>query len=381
MRRITKFGVTFAMMMSLLEHAPRALGASPALAAATVEVGTLDGASYRIDVPAKWNHELIVYYHGYSITPIAFDRRDRVSPMFDPMLAQGYALLQSGYSAAGWAVEQGFADTEKLRRAFVAKRGAPLRSWVMGMSMGGTLTAMTIERKADVYNGALSLCGALEPSDRLMQRDLALRAAFDYYFPDVLDSLASGTLREPTVLDEKNISAALASKPAAAQALLRWYGAAAGNNLAPVISFAGYEIAELRRRAHGLPVGNAELIYVGSGDDAAINDGVQRYRADANAAMYLARWYTPSGKLTRPLLALHDSGDPLVPANSAHEYALAAIRAGHGGNFVQQYVNREGHCVFTPQEIGHAFDELVKWARSGKRAPSGKLPNHEAAPG
>lgn len=338
------------------------------------DIGTLENASYRIDVPAHWNHELIVFYHGYSTAPIEFADDEKVSPMFDPMLAQGYALIQSGYSASGWAVQEGYADTERLRRAFVAKYGVPKRSYVMGMSMGGTLAALTIEQRPEIYNAAFSLCGALEPSDRLMQRDLALRAAFDYYFPDVLGSLAATeSAHPPTLMDERNIAAALASKPTAAQALLRWYAAADSRNLAPVIAFAGYEIAELQRRAHGLPVGNADLIYVGSGDDAALNDGVKRYRADPKAATYLARWYTPSGKLARPFLALHDSGDPLVPASSAHEYALAVARTGHGDNFVQQYLNREGHCVFTPAEIGHAFDELVEWTRSGKRPESGKL--------
>jgi hypothetical protein len=73
------------------------------------------------------------------------------------------------------------------------------------------------------------------------------------------------------------------------------------------------------------------------------------------------------------MLALHDSGDPLVPASTAYEYALTAQRAGHGDNFVQQYVNHEGHCVFTPTEIGGAFDELVKWTDGGAKPESGKL--------
>lgn len=354
--------------------ATHAYAADKAAGTPAVETGVLEGASYRIDVPANWNHELIVFYHGYSIEPIAFGEHERVSPMFDPMLAQGYALIQSGYSAAGWAVEEAYADTEKLRRAFVAKRGKPVRSYAMGMSMGGTLAAMTIEQHPEIYNAALSLCGALEPSDRLMQRDLALRAAFDFYFPDVLPAIASPAAdHAPTVLEEKNIAAALQSRPAATQALLRWYAAADAGNLAPVIAFAGYELAELKHRAQGMPVGNDNLIYVGSGDDAAINAGAKRYRAEPKAAMYLARWYAPTGKLTRPFVALHDSGDPLVPAYSANEYALAAARAGHGDNFVQRYVDREGHCVFTPAEIGWAFDELVQWVREGKRPQSGRI--------
>ena len=338
---------------------------------AIIDTGARAGASYRIDIPAHWNRNLIVFYHGYALAPLEFHADEAISPMFQPMLDEGYAVLQSGYSAGGWAVEQGYADTEALRGYFGTKYGAPKRNFVMGMSMGGTLTVMTIEQKPDVYAGALSLCGALEPSDRLMQRDLALRAAFDVYFPDVLGPLAPAA--QASAADERNIAAALAKKPQATQALLRWYGAADAYNLPGVITFVGYEIGELQRRAHGMPVGNADLIYVGSGDDAVLNAGTKRYRADAKAAQYLARWYTPSGKLLKPLLALHDSGDPLVPANSANEYALATTRAGHGDNFAQQYVDREGHCVFTPREIGQAFDELMQWVDNGKRPESGRL--------
>jgi hypothetical protein len=70
---------------------------------------------------------------------------------------------------------------------------------------------------------------------------------------------------------------------------------------------------------------------------------------------------------------LHDTGDPLVVASTAFEYAMTAQRAGHGGNFVQQYVNAEGHCVFTPAQIGNAFGQLVDWSRGGARPASGKL--------
>jgi len=337
-----------------------------------VDIGQLGNASYRIDIPPHWNRVLIVYYHGYALEPIAFQSNEAISPMFTPMLDDGYAVLQSGYSAGGWAVEQGYADTEALRQYFVAQHGAPKKAYVMGMSMGGALTVLTIESKPDVYAGALSLCGAIEPSDRLMQRDLALRAAFDFYFPGTLGTL-DPVNDEMAPDSERRIAAALARKPEAAQALLRWYGAATAQNLPGVIGFVAHEIGELERRAHGLPVGNADTIYVGSGDDTALNAGVKRYRASPAAAQYLARWYTPSGKLTRPLLALHDAGDPLVPANSANEYALAATRAGHGENFVQQYVPREGHCVFTPAEIGKAFDALVRWSEGGPRPQAGAM--------
>jgi pimeloyl-ACP methyl ester carboxylesterase len=376
-RRIPFLSATFALALSLLPITPAfadPAASTAAAVAATTDIGTQAGAAYRIDIPANWNHDLIVYYHGYTITPVTFVSSERVSPMFDPLLAKGYAVIQSAYSAAGWAIEEAYADSERLRRYFIGKYGAPKQSFVMGMSMGGALTAMTIENLPKVYNGALSLCGAIEPTDRFMQRDFALRAAFDYYFPDLLGALVPVPADyAPDENVEQKIARAFAANPRAAQSLLRLYGAADTRSLVPVLAFITYDIKEMQQRTHANPFGNADLIYTGTSDEFALNDGVRRYRGEARAQAYMSRWVTPSGKLLRPLLALHDSGDPLVPASTAFEYALIAQRAGHGDNFVQQYVNREGHCAFTPVEIGRAFDELVDWVRSGKRPESGRL--------
>jgi pimeloyl-ACP methyl ester carboxylesterase len=343
-----------------------------AQAAPVTDNASLDGVAYRIDVPDNWNHELVVFYHGYSVDPVTFPAL--ISPMFEPLLQRHYAVLQSAYSQTGWAVEQGYADTEKLRRYFEKKYGKPQRAFVMGMSMGGTLTVMTIEKKLDVYAGVLSLCGALEPTDRLMQRDFALRAAFDYYFPDLLGPLVPVPADyTPTDALIAKINHAFAEKPAAMHDLLHLYGAADERNFAPVIAFIGTDTVEMQHRAGGNPFGNAQFIYTGTSNDFALNDGVKRYRADPKAAAYVAKWYTPTGNLTRPFLALHDTGDPLVPASSAYEYSLIAQRAGHGDNFVQQYVNREGHCVFSPQEIATAFDELSDWIDRARSPESGRL--------
>ncbi len=342
---------------------------------ATTEMGTLDGAAYRIDIPKDWNRNLVVFYHGYSVTPVEWKSDERISPMFDGMLRRGYAVIQSAYSATGWAVEEGAADTERLRRAFVAKHGAPKQTLVGGMSMGGTLTAMAIESQPDVYAGALSLCGAIEPTDRLMQRDFALRAAFDHYFPNVLGPLVPVPADfMPTAAIVEKVKAAMHANPKASRALLSWYGAGDADSLVDVVVFNTFEVKEMQQRVRGNPFGNADLVYTNSGDDFALNTGVPRYRADAAAAARMARFYTPTGKLTRPMLALHDTGDPLVPANTAFEYALAAQRAGNGDNFVQQFVNHEGHCVFTPEQIDRAFGELLDWVNKGKRPPSGPLP-------
>ncbi|MFI4968641.1 MAG: alpha/beta hydrolase [Lysobacterales bacterium] len=341
---------------------------------ATVEIGTHHGASYRIDIPANWNRGLVVFFHGYAIDPVAFRDGERVSPMFDPILGAGFAVIQSAYSKPGWAVEEGSTDSERLRAYFVARHGPPKETFAMGMSMGGTLTVLAIESAPTVYAGALSLCGAIEPTDALMQRDFALRAAFDYYFPDVLGALVPvAPDYVPTNAVVARIGAAMRAKPDAYAALRAIYGAGDSRSLPDVIAFITYDIKEMQQRTHGNPFGNADLVYTGPADNFALNDGVRRYRADPRASAYMSRWYTPNGKLLKPLLALHDSGDPLVVASTAFSYALLAQRAAHADNFVQQYVNAEGHCVFTPAQIGHAFDELVDWSRGGQRPASGRL--------
>ena len=72
-----------------------------------VEMGEINGAKFRIDIPANWNGGLVMYCHGYS--PIAVTYKEGALP---PVLAvftdQGYALAQSGYAAGGWSAQGNF---------------------------------------------------------------------------------------------------------------------------------------------------------------------------------------------------------------------------------------------------------------------------------
>ncbi len=363
------------VLLILFSAPPPAVSAPVNATLVHIEIGTLRGAAYRIDIPANWNRVLIVYFHGYEIEPIRFAKGESISPMFAPLLKDGYAVIQSAYSQAGWAVEQGSADSERLRRYFISKHGQPKHTFAIGLSMGSTLAVMALESTPQAYEGALSLCGVIEPSDRMMQRDFALRAAFDYYFPEVLGTLVPVAPDfAPTDAIVARIATAMEANPEGTAAVRAIYRAGDSSSLPGVVASLTYDIMEMQRRARGNPFGNADLVYTGPVDAYALNDGVKRYRADPRAAAYLSRWYTPTGKLLKPLLALHNTGDPLVVASTAFEYALLAQRAGHADNFVQQYVNAEGHCNFTPEQIGRAFDELVDWSRRSKRPVSGALP-------
>jgi hypothetical protein len=105
----------------------------------TTEVGDLDGAPYRIDIPSSWNGELVMYCHGYRGAPVRFDAHalDEMVEAFGPL---GYAVAQSGYSAGGYAVREAGHDTEALRLYFVRRFGPPKETWLSGESLGGSVT-------------------------------------------------------------------------------------------------------------------------------------------------------------------------------------------------------------------------------------------------
>jgi len=98
---------------------------------------------------------------------------------------------------------------------------------------------------------------------------------------------------------------------------------------------------------------------------------VVRYRAEPRAMAYLERYYTPTGHLTRPLLAIHTTYDPLVPPWVTNMYQIFVEKADSDQYFVQQYVKHPGHCAILPAEVARGFQQLRQWSAVGTRPPSG----------
>ena len=120
------------------------------------------------------------------------------------------------------------------------------------------------------------------------------------------------------------------------------------------------------------------MIYTGTNPastvgDIELNDKVRRYTSQPLAGEYLLHHYTPTGRLYKPMLALHTVYDPTVPAAQLALYAHEVQLAGFGQNLVQQYIHRDGHCTMSGDERGRAFDELVQWTHGGQRPTPGLL--------
>ncbi len=348
---------------------------SPSRPAVRTEIGELDRAAYRIDVPENWNRGLVIFYHGYSMKPVTF-KAGPPGKVAAPFLAHGYAWIQSGYSVTGWALAQAFPETEALREFFISKYGKPAKTYVTGESMGGALTLMTIEKAPEYYDGALALCGRLDPSNAARQRAFAMRAAFDYYFPGLLPPLVPVPRGfEVTAALRREVEQQLEKHPdgaAAMRTLLRLHSDA---DVANKMLFATYVVMDAQQKAGGNPFDNRNYIYTGTSDDRALNDAVKRYAADPAATQFLVQYYTPTGRLLRPMLALATTYDPTTnPSRVTAWYENAVETAGRTENYLQQYVHADGHCNFTPGQIWTAFSELVDWADGGARPRPGLLP-------
>ncbi len=341
---------------------------------AQTEIGELNHVQFRIDVPDHWNHGLVVYFHGYNPDPVTY-KQEPLKPELAVFVKAGYALVQSGYSKGGWAVEQAVPETEGLRQYFIKKYGAPEETYVTGHSMGGLLTMMSVEESPESYDGGLALCGALADTAEMMQRyAFDGRVMFDYYFPGALPSPAKvpADFKMDDALS-KRIQGELDRKPQAAATLRRILGAHGNRDLAAGLVFATYVLKDLEERAGGNPFDNGNTIYTGTPNDNALNDVVRRYAADPGALNYLQRYYTPTGRLTRPLLAIHTTYDPVVPPPILESYSLLTRQSGSAKLFVQQYVEHDGHCNIKPEEIDRGFSELRRWQKTGERPSPGGL--------
>jgi pimeloyl-ACP methyl ester carboxylesterase len=331
---------------------------------AKTEFGKLQGAEYRIDVPANWNHGLVVYCHGYDPRPggIGYDEKKPLPPELAVFVKEGYALAQSGYSAGGWALEQAIPDVEALRKYFVEKYGQPKETFLTGHSLGGLLTVVTLETNAQAYDAGLDLCGVVGNAATVLTHAFNSRVLFDYYFPGALPTPAK--VPPDYQVNEQRSKAVferLKAKPQAAAAVRKLTGIHDDKDLAGIVVFGTYVLKDIEERAGGNPFDNRNTVYTGSADDNALNDGVKRYAPDPGALAYLQRYHPLTGHLTRPVLAIHTTYDPLVSSSYPNEYALLAREAGAGDLFVQQYVKHDGHCNITAEETEKGFQELRRW--------------------
>lgn len=364
-----RVSVCIALAVHALGGVPlRAQTAAPA-SPPTTDAGAINGARFRIDIPARWNKGLVLYTHGYTVAGDA--QPDLNSPgmgaLRDVFMSRGFAFAASDYSVQGWAVKEAIEDTEALRRYFVAKFGAPSETYITGHSMGGHIAMAILERYPEVYRGGMPMCGPLGAAIDFLNTGLFdMLVTFEALFPGTI-----GSPYEPSRETASKVKAALAADPERGARYAHRYARTVGQ-IPGALSLFHAVAGELKQRAGGEPFDNRNRIYSGFGDDAALNRTVKRYTANPGAREYVRQYATPTGRISDPMLTIHTTSDALVLGNDVTAYETPAALAGTSDLFVARFVEANGHCNFTPAQTGTAFDALLAWARDGKRPSSGE---------
>src|ERR1700686_3916179 len=100
-------------------------------------------------------------------------------------------------------------------------------------------------------------------------------------------------------------------------------------------------------------------------DLTTLNDAV-RISADPEAVHYLERNIIFDGEIHIPVLTLHTKGDGLVVVQNESAYKKVVDEASNGEFLRRTFVDRAGHCAFTPAETIAAVQTLVNRLESGR---------------
>ncbi len=414
--------ITIALMAlaaTLLSAAPA--GAAPGAGLAgdpAVYTGTIDGAAYRVEVPTRWNGDLLLYSHGYrapgtdnsaTVAPSSPDLSDALRLA---LLERGYALAGSAYRGTGWAVQDALDDQVRLLDWFDAQVGRPRHTYAWGNSMGGLTSVLLGERNPRRFSGVLALCGDLagpvaEYNSRL---DLAyaiktlLAPGSDLQIARISGGDANKAKFDLVIGQALRAGPAGQARLALANALADipgWFDAHAAAPTSPADQILAQYVydayvlgagiwgsgrAELERRAGGNPSWNVgvdyrrvlarssqkalvERAYQAAGlsldaDLATLNAG-SRTIPDPSAVAYLARYGTPLGLTPAPVATMHTTGDGGVPVEHEREYGDRVHRGAGSDNLRQMYVTRGFHCTFSPAEVLVTLDALVRRVTTG----------------
>ncbi len=387
-----------------------------AIAQGPIDVsGNINGAPYRIVVPATWNGTLLVYGHGYrdkADHPGEVDNRSAdIAPnaaLATALLAQGYALAGSAYKDNGWAVEEGVQDLKDLTVYFRDNIARPQHTIVWAFSMGTVITFRSMEQFGGIYDGALCGCavgaGATKSWDGAGDLALAYKTVFGMpsswgTFGDVRDDLDFETEVQPKLVSE-------VSNPANFPKFefLRLVTGTPGRGLNPPpppafypgwiftdMFFATEARSELERRAGGPIVQNLNRNYslipaergylMALGVPSAVIDGwlsamnAQRnVSAPPSARNYVDHNSNYSGKIKNPILTMHTQYDPLVTVSQEWEYNQTVQNAGRGDLLFQTYTSGNGHCAFTGPQLITAVNAINSWVTTGTKPTAATFP-------
>lgn len=330
--------------------------------------GTYAGGSYLIEVPAGWNGGLVIFAHGYG--------EASASPLASHLAANGYAWAASSYRSGDYRPDWFLEDTLQARDLFIREIGRPRWTIIHGQSMGGHIAISSLELHPGVYQGALIECGV---TDGVTVADLGLayQAAAEYFAgapllddtarPDLaarVSELWLPALGEPgryTVQGERFDSVVKylfgGDLPLRLQGLRpRYFPNMILFRRTQTLGRAGSTLHVRYRIDPGLGV-----------DEDELNRRIRRFAPAAGARSRETNpvFAEPTGRITVPVLTLHETGDARAPFSLEQSYRRRTLTVGTSHLLVQRAIRWPGHCAIDGDVREQAFDDLVAWIERG----------------
>lgn len=343
--------------------------------------GTYDGGGYQIEVPDSWNGDVVYFAHGFRGNPPELTVNS--PPMREYLVAEGFAWAASSYSKNGYEPGVAARDTYALRDIFAQKIALPKHSFLYGQSMGGHVAAFSLEQYPTAYDGALSECGVVSGHE-ILDYFLSWGALAGY----IANSDLSQTTDDAPTFTKKIYGEILPALGGASELT------SSGRAFASVIErltggprpyfregFASNYNLNFTILVNAVALaGPANAAAENLTTQYAIDDGLNPTaetinreipRIGANPAYRDATAYPEfanfSGRIQRPFLTLHGTGDLFVPIALEQSYRAIVDSAGSGDLLVQRAVRRAGHCNFSEEERKKGFDDLVAWVERGEK--------------
>jgi pimeloyl-ACP methyl ester carboxylesterase len=370
-----------------LSEGPRAESPRPAIS----RNGQLNGADYRIEVPEGWRGGgLVVFAHG--IQRGVGKGAVGTLPIATHVIGEGHAWIASGYRAREYVPHIAVEDLLALRELFLKEVGQPRWTIIYGQSMGGHIVVASLELHPGVYQGGVAECGLVDGigiADYLMAYTAAAELISGVPLLDAPDRESFARTLNERVVPALGLPGSYTARGRQFDSVVKYLMGAdqAGNELP--LRLQGLQRRYLLNMMHR----PADLDQEPNRGLRAASTVHVRYRIDPGLGLTAdeinarVRRITPwkdsrspsvnpvfaerTGRLTVPLITLHETGDAWVPLSLEQSYRRRTIAAGTDHLLVQRVMRAGSHCGFDGEMREQAFDDLVAWIERGVR-PAGE---------
>jgi hypothetical protein len=348
--------------------APRAQSPRPAIN----RQGELGDAPYLISVPENWQGGLVVFAHGIQRGP---GRGDVTwPPIGSHIVSAGHAWISSGYRAREYQPHLFIEDLVALRELFLKEVGQPRWTIIYGQSKGG-LSECGLVDGVGIADYLTAYTAAAELISGVQLFDLPDREAYNRALGEVVTALgmpgsysARGRQFDSVVKylmggDQAGNDLPLRLEGLTRRYLMNMMHRSRDLENEPNPGLRAASTAHIRYRIDpGLGLTEDEL-----------NARVRRVQPakDARSPNANPVYAERTGRLTVPLLTLHETGDAWVPLSLEQSYRRRTIAAGTDNLLVQRVIRAPSHCGIDGRTREQAFDDLVAWIERGVR-PQGE---------